>query len=78
MKVQPRPVPHRWEVGMTCLHLHPRDLRVPDWELQQDIVVVVCHDCSKVLDVRILSSQSPVNPDQAVEVPAAGLVGMTY
>ena len=37
---------------MTCLHPHPRELRKPDWELHQDIVVVVCRDCASVLEIR--------------------------
>jgi len=40
---------------MTCLHLHPRELRIPDWELHQDIVVVVCRDCSSILEIRFNS-----------------------
>jgi hypothetical protein len=37
---------------MTCLHLHLKSLRIPDWERLQDIVVVVCRDCGKVLEIR--------------------------
>jgi len=70
MKLKLRPVPHRREYGMTCLHLHPKDLRIPDWELQQDIVVIICHDCGKVFEIRLLSSQSPENLYKSVETLA--------
>jgi hypothetical protein len=42
---------------MTCLHLYPKDLRIPDWERSEDVVLVVCRDCGKVLDINF-SSQS--------------------
>jgi hypothetical protein len=50
---------------MTCLHLHPKGLRIPDWERQQDIVVVVCLDCGKVLEIRLLGSHSGKAPSRA-------------
>ena len=50
---------------MTCLHLHPKDLQIPDWEQQQDIVVVVCLDCGKVLEIRLLGSHSGEAPSRA-------------
>jgi len=36
---------------MTCLHLYPEDHRIPDWELHRDLRVVLCRDCSKVLEI---------------------------
>ena len=67
--VQPRREPRRREEGMTCLHLYPEDLRIPDWELQEDIILVVCRDCGTVLDIGF-SSQSgepPVAPETPPE-----------
>jgi hypothetical protein len=55
---------------MTCLHLYPRDLRIPDWERQEDIILVVCRDCGKVLDISF-SSQSGEPP--VVPQPPPGI-----
>ena len=60
--------PLRREEGMPCLHVYPKDLRIPEWEHSQDIVVVVCRDCGKVLEIRF-SSQSGEKSNGLVEVP---------
>ncbi|MFQ6053894.1 MAG: hypothetical protein ACE5OO_06695 [Candidatus Bathyarchaeia archaeon] len=58
---------------MPCLHLYPKDLRIPDWELHQEIVVAICRDCGRILEIRVLSSQSDESMprmDGAAEVAA--------
>lgn len=58
------------EDGMTCLHPHPREPRIHDWESHQDIVVV-CRDCACVLEIRFNSKSGktpgglPQSPQEA-------------
>jgi len=63
---------------MTCLHLHPKYLRVQDWEQQQDIAVVICPRCGKVLEIRLLSSQSSDAHEQGAEAPIETPVEIAY
>jgi hypothetical protein len=75
VKLRLRLCPLRREEGMPCLHLYPKDLRIPDWERSQDIVVVVCRDCGKVLEIRFSSqdgekfksrAKTPLEPPSAI------------
>ena len=59
---------------MPCLHLYPKDLRIPDWEWQRDVVVTICRDCGKVLEIRVLSSQSGDTPQPPGEASAVEIV----
>ncbi|MGQ9680047.1 MAG: hypothetical protein ACUVV4_04705 [Candidatus Bathyarchaeia archaeon] len=38
---------------MPCLHQNPRDLHIPDWEQQQDLDLIICKRCSRVLEIRL-------------------------
>ncbi|KON31219.1 hypothetical protein AC482_01580 [miscellaneous Crenarchaeota group-15 archaeon DG-45] len=59
---------------MTCLHLHPKHLRIGDWEQQQDIAIVVCLRCGKVLEIRLLGSQSSKTHEDEGKPPAEASV----
>lgn len=54
---------------MTCLHQHPKNLRIRDWEQQQDIAIVICLRCGKTLEIRLLNSQSSYAHEQGSEAP---------
>jgi len=45
---------------MPCLHPRPKDLRIPDWERQDDVVIVLCSECGKVMEIRFCSQSADI------------------
>lgn len=45
---------------MTCLHRSPETLLVPDWESPEDIHIVLCRECSKVLEIGLDHGSSEI------------------
>ncbi|UCD44982.1 MAG: hypothetical protein JSV27_00255 [Candidatus Bathyarchaeota archaeon] len=74
---KPRRRPLRREEGMTCLHLYPRNLRIPDWELNEDILLTLCQVCGKVLEIRF-SSQPGEAPEVLLEKGVRASLGIIY
>jgi len=63
---------------MHCLHLYPRDLRIPDWERGEDVFLTFCPDCGKVLDIRLLSPRSGESPKPPEGEHTERPVGIVY
>jgi hypothetical protein len=45
---------------MTCLPLSPEILLIPDWDSPEDIPIVLCRECSKVLEVYLDHGSSEI------------------